>query len=182
MELTPDEIAFLAKHNVPLDRVFDASGLQKSVYKELMRIDGYWVHYGSTRCKAAGHRLRTSAGCIVCNTAYIKFARQWYEQAEIYIAHSSTLGVIKIGVAKSAEERLRSLVSHGYGGASDWNIVFSVLCDDAGKTEAEIHSALSDSLLPLDFWKGGVVVTSKETFDCSIPYAINMVKCFVQSN
>ena len=66
-QLTDEQLAFLDRHDVPLDRVFDATGMSPDEYKPLMSGGREWVAYGVSPCRAEGHTLRTRGGH--CGTA-----------------------------------------------------------------------------------------------------------------
>jgi hypothetical protein len=70
-QLTTVQKDFLAHHSIPLSRVFDASGLARKKYAEIMREEEKYFVYGDTECQS-GHTLRSrpsSRRIGNCNTA-----------------------------------------------------------------------------------------------------------------
>ena len=68
--LTEDQIQFLNRHGVSLEKTLDATGLSRSYYQELMTERCLEVAYGVSPCAKGNHTLRTRAGSIQnCNGA-----------------------------------------------------------------------------------------------------------------
>jgi hypothetical protein len=134
-QLSDEERAFLTMCDVPLSRVLDATGLSRSEYQEQMRALGLWVAHGVSRCYA-GHSMRTRSGhCLQCNSSRISYLRRFDESGRVYVAHSVTGKLVKIGSARDAYERVYSLSTHGYGGCWDWTCVEQFTCRAAGRVE-----------------------------------------------
>ena len=116
--LTVDEIRFLQGAGVPLSRVFDASGLSNQQYKFAMRSLGMWIAYGVTACQAAGHTLRTRAGhCAQCSPENISYLRRHDEAGEVYVAHSATMNLVKVGLSQDVHQRVGQLNTYGQKGS-----------------------------------------------------------------
>ena len=144
-KLTEDQRRFLEEQGVPLSRVFDATGLAQSEYRVIMRALGMQVAYGVAPCGAAGHRLRTSSGhCVQCGPHNLAFLRRYSEPGEVYVAHSHSASLTKVGTALDSESRVRRLNELGYGDVHDWELCASRYCANAGRVEFHVHRALSD--------------------------------------
>lgn len=172
--LTPQELAFLYAHEVPLSRVFDARGFQVREWKSIMSTAKLWIAYGTTPCQRAGHRLRTRKGhCVQCNTATLAFLKRHDFPGSVYVAYSSSLRLVKIGCTANIETRQRSLVSDGYAGASDWRIRFHCNCSDAGRIEFLTQRALRSRHTPVSYFRQATAnfVCASELFRCSLAQA-----------
>ena len=180
--LTPNQSSFLLQQNIPLSRVYDASGLTKSVYGRIMSDLGLVVAYGVTPCKASGHTLRTRSGhCCQCTTAALAFLLRFDDRAHVYIANSKKLGLTKIGVAKECVDRMRNLNSHGYGGASDWSHCYSQEVDRAGLVEFYAHNLLEKFRVSRSYVRTGRQIECQELFICNVETAQNALHKFISS-
>lgn len=168
MNLTEEQRNFLESQNVPLSSVFDASGLSKKEYIELMRDLEKDIAFGVSPCRKAGHTLKTRAGhCIQCDPARIAFQRRHSQSGWIYIAGSINKHFIKVGFTSDIKKRESTLRSQHYGGTSDWKIIYSSkIMKDGGQAEFQIHSALNDYFSPRTFIKSGKEIFCYEIFDC----------------
>ncbi len=157
--------------------VFDASGLDKKTYKEVMDELGIEFAYGVTPCKRAGHTLRTRAGhCIQCDTAKIAYQLRYNESGIVYVAYSEKLSLTKVGVAKNVNERLKNLNSHGYGGTKDWKIYSRKECKMSGQIEMQIHKYLAVHQALRNYEKAGNIVECRELFHCRPDMAIEYLQ------
>jgi len=172
-QVTPKQLVFLKSQNVPLTRVFDASGMPRSSYQKVMKDLGMLVAIGVTPCKKAGHTIRTRKGhCAQCGTHNIAFTRRFEENNTLYVASSASHNVVKVGVTNNIRQRETSLNSTGYGGIRDWNIEFHFACKQAGRMEHRIHAALSFCRIARSYRKEGTLVDCQELFSCSVAQAI----------
>lgn len=175
-KISGDQIDFLCKQKIPLSRVFDASGMTKGEYREIMSDLELLVAYGVTACKAFGHTLRTRSGhCCQCNTASLAFLLRFEEPGILYVASSKKIGLIKIGVAKDCTERLRNLNGHGYGGANDWDVCFSREVDSAGRLEFRVQTALQMHKVVKNYIRTGRQIECQELFSCDANMAIDAI-------
>ena len=141
--LTFEQRAFLLHHDVPLDRVMDASGLPRKVYQALMSQEGLLVAYGVSACREMGHTMRTRKGhCVQCNPAALAFLKRWNESGYVYIAISEESGLCKVGTAKDVAARIRMLNQIGYGYTSDWAGRWQAEVSNAGQIEAAVQRRL----------------------------------------
>ena len=166
-KLTEEQKRFLAEQGVPLSRVFDATGLAKSQYRRLMKALGMQVAYGVAPCGRAGHRLRTSSGhCVQCGPHNLAFLRRYSEPGEVYVAHSRSNFLTKVGTALNSESRVRRLNELGYGGVYDWELRASRYCANAGRVEYQVHQTMSDCRVSRTYIREGLLVDCQELFDC----------------
>lgn len=176
-KITTEQEDFLARHDIPLDRLFDATGMQRQDYKRTMIALGKWVAIGVTPCAEAGHTMRTSAGhCAQCRPANLAFLRRYDSPGEVYVAHSKSGPLTKVGSAKDAEQRVRSLNACQYGGVSDWQIEFCQAASNAGRIEFAAQRALSQYTAAGTYFKEGTNTDCREIFSCSILEAIRAVR------
>jgi hypothetical protein len=177
-ELTLAQICFLIHHKTPLSQVFDATGMKKEEYKEIMKELGMTIAIGLNPCKSReGHTLKDKYGhCVQCETNNFAFQKRFNESGFIYVARSESLGLIKIGTAKDTAQREYSLNNFGYGGSSDWKIMFTKQCNKYGRTEFEAHQALMPHNVHRSYWKQGNLVNCNELFDCEVELAIKTIK------
>src|SRR6202161_4571783 len=98
--LTKEQLDFLYKHEVPLSRVGDATGMRTAEYQKCMKELDLWLAIGVRACKSAGHTLRTRAGhCAQCNTANLAFLRRYEDKGTVYVAQSHAIALTKVGAA-----------------------------------------------------------------------------------
>jgi hypothetical protein len=95
--LTDSERCFLASQGLGTDDVMDVRGIPQSLWFQQIEEEGKPVVLGS-RCKAAGHRLRSRRGhCIQCDTSKLGYQAHYAEERYVYIAGSRSARLIKIG-------------------------------------------------------------------------------------
>jgi hypothetical protein len=181
-KLKRTQMDFLKSQNIPMSLVFDASGMSTGKYKEVMSDLGMLVAYGVTPCSESGHTIRTRAGhCAQCNTAAIAYTRRFTEPGVVYVAASKEIGLTKVGMAeRSIDVRTESLNRLGYGGASDWAMIYYAKCDEAGRKELEIQNILSPYAVEITYHRDGVPVDCRELFKCLPQQAIDVFKFFIR--
>jgi len=180
-KLSKAEMVFLNKHKISLGAVFDATGLGPKDYGVSMRALGKAVAFGVTPCKKKGHTLRSRSGsCVVCAPASISFQSRFNTLAYVYIAGSIELNLIKAGYSSEIEARSFSLNEQNYAGASDWEILFWVKTENAGRIEFNLHSELSKFRCPTTFVRSGKTIDCLETFSCGASTAINVVESLAE--
>ena len=171
-KLTDEQIQFLNRLGVPVEKTFDATGLSKSYYRQLMKERSLEVAYGVNPCKRGGHTLRSRSGhCIQCNTANLRYQNRYSESGFLYLATSALGGVIKFGQTKNVVQRRMTLNESSYGGFDDWSIVSFARINEAGKVEAIIHSHLSHMRVFSDYSKDGTTQSASEIFKLSVDEA-----------
>ena len=164
-ELTPSQLRFLSTQEVPLSKTFDAQGMERWLYRELMSSDDLWIAYGVSPCDLGQHTLRTRTGsCVQCGTAQLAFLKRWKGRGYIYVASSSEIVATKVGVASNPVKRIDTLNRIGYGGASDWSLFNSGPCANMGMMEHQVHTLLSAHRIPAVYIRAGHFVECKELF------------------
>lgn len=175
--LSRDQLAFLKRHKIPADRVFNATGMATVAYKAEMKLLEAWVAFGVTPCSEAGHTLRTRAGhCVQCSPANLSYLMRFDKAGDIYIAVSARGAMVKVGTAQWAEDRVLQLNSYCYGGQSDWVLRFKDRVAIAGRVEAEAHAKLAAYPAVGAYWKNGGFIESREIFSCSYRVAVAAVR------
>ena len=175
-ELTEDQLDFLKRCDVPMSRVFDATGYRTGEYQKLMSLLELWVAYGVTPCKAEGHTLRDRKGhCVECKPANLSYLRRHDESGEVYVAWSKSNQLVKIGSASDADERTRQLNYYMYGDCFDWTIVYKKYVSRVGKVEARAHQLASEYYTHGYYIKEGYCIECRELFSCEIDIAIEAV-------
>ena len=173
MNLTLEQLVFLARHDIPLWKVYDATGLPRWLYREIMSEQRLIIAYGVSPCARAGHTLRTRAGsCVQCDTRQIAYMKRWDDSAEVYVAYSLATGYCKVGSSVSAESRVMQLNNLGYAGADDWELHDIVACDRAGYVESTVHQMLGEGRCEVGYRRDGVWVNCKEVFSCHPDHAL----------
>jgi hypothetical protein len=172
MELSEIEKTFLIKYGIDEEKIFDATGLSKAKYNDEMEGSNFLVAAGVSPCNRGGHKLRTRHGhCAICNPENLNYKKRFSESANVYIAYSVKIDLIKIGYCTSIDERQKQLQSEKYGNTSDWSIVASVYVKNAGAVESSLHSALRDKRVTKKYFKNGSDISASELFKCDINYA-----------
>lgn len=146
-QLSDSEKQWLEQHGVALTDVFDGSGFTLAGLRTAMKSCGAVVAYGTSPCKAAGHRLRDRHHhCVQCNSKNLAFQSRHQTPGWIYCFHSDRINLYKVGMtALSQSERLNELNRDGYAGTDDWKAHYwpPRRIQNAGRLEALIHKHLS---------------------------------------
>ena len=170
--LTPKQLYFLKKHNVDLKYVFNANGMSKSEYRQIMKELNKYVAFNVIACRKSGHTLRTRTGhCIQCDTARLAFMKRHVSEGIIYIAGSKEGEIMKVGYSKAVEVRQESLNRTQYAGYKDWVILFAIVSEDAGKIESMANMTLRKYAYKLDYYHNGEWQDSSETYTCTFAKA-----------
>ena len=176
--LSKDQKAFLASQQIPLSTVFDATGMKRAQYYELMKDLGKKVAIGITPCRKFEHTMRTRNGaCIQCNPAAMTFLSRHEESGSVYIAGSKYGAVIKVGYSGDVSKREKTLNNMGYGGSNDWRALYIVECQLGGQVESLIHKELEDFNTPRQYIRDGNTVDCLELFQCGYDTARHAFEC-----
>jgi hypothetical protein len=176
-KLTQEQIDFLEAVGVSLDQTFNATGLPKRIYSEIMKRDDLTVAYGVTACLNGGHKLRTRSGhCIQCNTANLRFQERHNESGFLYLAECEDAEILKIGVAQNIVSRQSSLRQQGYGGFTEWKIVFSQWIENSGEVEKSIHREIARFRIMAEYHKEGRMQFAYELFEISKKAALDVIR------
>lgn len=180
--LTSDQIRFLKEQKIHLKYVFDADGLSSSEYRVIMKELNKIIAYNVSPCGREGHTLRTRSGhCCQCDTAKIAFQKRNDSAGIVYIAGSLTGKVIKIGFSKAVEVRAESLNRTKYAGFDDWNILYALKSENAGRIETRSNSLLHEYAYSIDYEHDGHWQDSYETYHCAYSKAKELVEKAYQS-
>lgn len=177
--LNRDQVEFLAKHGVPEQNIFNATGMSRAIYIQRMSEGDYDIAYGTSACGKGGHTLRTSSGhCVQCDVVKLSFLLRHRRSGEVYVAESNAgASIIKVGCAKSSVDRISGLNSEQYAGRHDWSMKYYYGVKHMGLIESEVHASLSKFAITDKFYlKDGGKTHSQEIFSCSVNEAINALK------
>jgi hypothetical protein len=162
---TSAELAFLHEQRIPESDVFHAEGMPKKLYKPVMEELGAIFVTGSAPCLAAGHTIRTRAGhCAQCDTSRIAYQRRHRSKGFVYVAHSRSLDLVKIGSSKDPLRRVNGLAKMGYGGCADWHLVRHYPSSSVGRVEFNAHAQLESERVPVVYLRDGFRVCCREAF------------------
>jgi hypothetical protein len=179
-QLTEDHRAFLRHHKIPEDAVFVAAGLKRSKWQAELERQNKAVALVDDPCrKNHSLRLRLSSGhCMECSPLGIASWKRHQEPAFVYIAASPALRRLKIGLSKVPGDRADSLNRDGYGGATDWVIIYRRKFNRGGQIEAQAQSFLTDHRLPRTYTRlgHGTTVNADELFACSYATARDAIE------
>jgi hypothetical protein len=98
----------------------------------------------------------------------------------IYIAGSRELGCIKIGVTQDLSDRHAQLNFQSYGGAADWELLFHVEVDEAGRLEDAVHAEFACHEMVGETWKDGRWQPTKEIFRVKVVEAYEAIAKIIQ--
>jgi hypothetical protein len=176
MSLTSEEKLFLSAQHIGEEEVFDATSFMRADAREIMKTCGIDFMIGSP-CREAGHRLRTRAGhCIQCDTQKIAFQRRYSTPAIVYVAHTMTGQLVKVGSALDIERRINILNNQSYGSFSDWRSVFWIGHKEAGRIEQTVHQALRAFQVRREYFKQGTWQSANELFSCAPKVAVEAIQ------
>jgi hypothetical protein len=134
-ELTEIELRWLGAYSLGPEDVYDARGLPKDFWQRAAKSANKPIVIGSP-CRKYGHRLRTRAGhCFQCDPVKLVFQTRHSADQYVYIAGSRAQKLIKIGTSKDIPARSYKINYEQYGGASDWQILFTIRVREAGLVE-----------------------------------------------
>ncbi|MSP49851.1 MAG: GIY-YIG nuclease family protein [Alphaproteobacteria bacterium] len=170
MNLTEDELLFLSLRGWSAADVFDGRDMLQSVRRQRAEEQGKQFMLGFP-CKKAGHRLRTRSNhCIRRNPSALAYQERHKSAGFVYIAHSQTTNLVKVGMTRSLSERQDSL--SGYAGVDDWIIHFHTEVRHAGLVESRLHAKLKwKKATPRSYVKDGRPQFADEIYLCSVEYA-----------
>jgi hypothetical protein len=158
---------FLASQGIDESEVLDASRMSSRRYKGAMEREDKLFAMVSNPCYQ-GHYLKNRSGhCIQCDTARIAFIKRHYKDAYVYIVGSRSERVLKIGYSDTPWDRGPHLNHLGYGGISDWKVLYYARFPDAGKVEFNVHNALAAFASPRKYFREGVETDCREIFACA---------------
>jgi hypothetical protein len=156
--------------NVPLWRVFDATGIGRKDYMVEMEALDHWIAISVNPCTKVGHTMRTRSGhCPHCDSKQLGFLIRYDKLGEVYIAQGKRGTLIKIGFALNAASRLVGLIGYTYGGVTDWEMKLILPCSKANRVETIAHALIGEHRVtpPVPTYvKEGRLVECRELFSC----------------
>ena len=169
--LTQSELRFLASQGLSADDVFDARRLPQAFWFKMIDSANKTVALGS-KCRSAGHRLRSRRGhCVQCDTSKLGYQARYRADQYVYIAGSRAVRLIKIGTCSDLDQRERQVRAERYGGASDWRFIFHIKVSRAGEIENLAQCRLSLHSVTRPYWKNGFIQEGTELLRCSFSRA-----------
>lgn len=172
MGLSAEQKAFLMEQGIPLSMVFNSKGMPSSRYKSIMKAGDFLVAYGATPCSRGGHTLRTRHGhCVQCGTHHIAYIRRFSEPGYVYLAHSKSKNLVKVGASNDPNVRERNLNGYAYGGASDWVVIDQFHTKDHAKHEHLAHQRLAAHRASGEYFNDGGWVVCNELYSCTVEVA-----------
>lgn len=173
-QLTPGQQLFLKRHDIPLNKVFDATGFSQPDWREHMSLHEMVVAINVRPCRKAGHRMRTSGGhCVQCKPANLAYQERYRQEAYVYILGSKRQQILKVGYSESPHSRADHLSVLRYGAATDWVLLFYVRCKRAGAVEHSLLSRHRDSSVFGEYWKDRRYQECFELLRCDYTNLIN---------
>ncbi|MDH2353333.1 GIY-YIG nuclease family protein [Bradyrhizobium sp. SSUT112] len=170
--LTASELSFLRSQGLGPDDVMDVRRLPQWLWFQRIKEEGKTIALGS-RCRKAGHRLRSTRGhCVQCDTKILAFAGRYALKQYLYIAGSLRARLIKIGVCRDLQQRLRQICAERHGDARDWEVIYAVHIERAAEIEERVLNRLAEYSFYSTYWKDGNIQQSIELRRCTISQAI----------
>ena len=175
--MTEDElVSFLKRHRIKSEEIFNAKGLRRIEYAELMKKNGKLFAINTDAC-GNGHRLKTHSGhCVICDSENIHHYRLHYRTSFVYVAGSKSKRALKIGTSDDPNDRMRRLNGEAYGGAYDWVLLIDAWTKEAGRKEKEIQSALRRFFVKGEYIKSGKTVSTYELVSCGLSTARDVMR------
>lgn len=162
---TQEEENFILAHDLPGPFPY-VRHLTNQTWKSAAKAMGANFVVGNP-CRRVGHRLRTRAGhCIQCDPSKINYQLRHSSPGAIYVANSSTMNLIKIGITTDIDNRESTLRAEGYAGTNDWVITYWRDTDNAGAIEQQVFRILRRFRTRARYLKGGAPQTAIELFSC----------------
>ena len=171
------EQIFLDHYKIPTSRVLNAVGLSKPDIQKLMGDEEFIVAIGVTPCQKLGHSMRLKSWhCVQCSPANLGFRNNYLRRGRVYVCISEKVALIKIGSSSlSLDIRIEKLNKVRYGGASDWNLVFSSEFEKAGIVEFAAQKALRNFRAKGTYAGQSRTGECEELFSCTAEQAIKEI-------
>lgn len=169
-----EELRWLAIHGFSTDDVYDGRGQSQRARRSGAKNAGKTLVLASL-CRR-GHRLKTrSHHCVQCNIINIAFQERYRSPGYVYIAGSLNGRVIKIGTASDITQRENQLRSERHAGFRDWEVLFFIRVDEAGRVEHEASARLASNKVFKEYVKDGFYQTAIEVLQCSFSDALSAI-------
>jgi hypothetical protein len=145
-------------------------------YQKIMDDLGFIAAIGVTPCQRNRHAVRDKHGhCLQCDVKTLVYAARYHAEASVYIAYSGAKTLVKIGLAGIAKDRVLSLNSYSYGGATDWVLFRQWKRENVGRVENDAHKILQDFQVAGTYLKNGSNILCQEIFNCTVDQAVMAV-------
>lgn len=175
-KLTKEEKEFLKQHDIRKTNVFDGERYTRPYIKAFMKCEGKEFYIGPP-CNSSGHRIRTRAGhCAQCDTSRVGFMKRHGATAQVYVAQALDVGLVKVGSAADAYERMDTLNEYDYADSCKWEVYG--LTEDipkAGEVEFRVHKLLDKDRATAEYFKDGAWRDCREVFTCSPDTALDAI-------
>ena len=185
-----EETSFLEDHQLSELDVYDARFENKKLAREKAKNSNKQLIYG-TPCIKHGHRLRTRAGhCVICDPTKLRFQQNYHGilfdpvenlrgLSNFYVAGSLDKKLIKVGISKNIEYRLKQLNVNQYAESNNWKILFTHWVSDPGETETKIKKSIEKFQIKDHFYfdQDGKYSEAKEVYN--IKFSV-LYRLFVQ--
>lgn len=159
------ERAFCLYHGIPLERLFNASGIRASEYRETMKAEEKWAAYGVTPCASGSHILRNRHGtCLMCKTERVAYLLRTKLPGYLYVASGAGGRLMKLGFSQNPVNRIAIANYEGWGGYYDWSLRVYCWNQEAGHLESELHAAFAPFSVALEWERNGRFVVTKEAY------------------
>jgi hypothetical protein len=155
-DITDQEFVFLVSQKILLSQIYDARGRGPTSFNEEAKVAG--LLFGMAKaCEKGRHRLFTRKGhCIQCDTSKIAFIRRFGDAGYVYIAATPKGRLLKVGSTSDVTSRSSTLNTEGgYAGFDDWVIIAHAKIQSMGRVEFEVHKALEDLSLSMEYVRAG---------------------------
>ena len=176
---TDDELRFLSWYQLSPAAVYDGRGESQEVRRRAAKAAGKVLILGPP-CQARGHRLRTrSHHCVQCDPKKLAFQNRYNSPGYVYIAGTQAGRVIKIGTASDITQREHQLRAEGHARFSDWEVLFFIKVNEAGRVEHEASSRLDSKRVYRRYVKDGVPQTAIEVLESTFSAAYDAIEATV---
>lgn len=175
-KLGKDERSYCRLHGIPDERLFDATGLKRAEYREIMAVDEKWAAWGVTPCSICGHELRNRHGtCLMCDTKRVAYLFRTKLAGFLYVAVGANGDLMKIGFSTDPVERIKIANYEGWGGYHDWRIAAYAWSSQAGRVESQLHSKFQLTGIPLGWFRNGNHTITREAYKCDLAEAVTQL-------
>lgn len=180
MELTTDEKSFLKEYEVP--HIWMSAASERIDPAECEDEGPYFI-YGGEPCRF-GHSLQTlkNHNCIQCTPANIQTVVNRRKNGTLFIAKSSELSLLKIGVIYGSADSdgvhrrgfsINWLNEVGYACADDWKVRYSVIAYYTGQLEMRFHKKMERHARSSDYLSDLTLKKAIGLYRCSLSEALD---------
>jgi T5orf172 domain len=174
--LDDNQVRFLRKQKLTLERVLDARGMERAEFLEQARLQGKVAFAPHLPCKD-GHVFFLGKGhCIQCRPVALTTWRKYHEDGWVYVAWSENLCLHKIGATETRERRRQ--LNEGYGGAKDWMTTYRRRFIHCGRVEEQAKKSLKQFEVRSEYVHRGRTTTAKELFNCDRQVIVDAIEAF----